>query len=495
MNILQIEDDLKGMPTDVIVRHLQNPTGLIPTYLAAGELNRREKMQVAKAEAPQETVVDEIIQKAMPMGGMPMPQAPMPQMPMPRPEEVMVSDTITETGIAGLSAPNIGNYKEGGIVGYEEGGDIDYEDFAEDLAVDAGLMSVLGGIPGFFMSPGTAEAATLYDDEEFATMVENNNLAGPAAVGAGVVANEARKKAKAKKTPKIKPTKAGLVKAGGIAALDKVKKLLTPKATPKKKPGRPKKQATPPAPQQGPLTRATAAGIKKLGQGVGPLTRGVKAAATRYPVESLLGLGALGYGANAIFGESKEEEAARLAADEAKKAAADQAELNRMEKTRLQNQAELDALQAKRDDEANRRAYLALALGGAKTMAGQSPYALTNIGEGLGTGIGGLVELDEAAATRQANVDLAEQKYMYDLYKQNIDQINKFNELKLELRGGEDAFFTQRLAAKLDDEGIDPSDMSNPRYIEIENETIIELYPSMVPKGSAIVNGQAFTGV
>ena len=53
MNILQIEDDLKGMPTDVIVQHLQNPTGLIPTYLAAGELNRREKMQVARAEAPQ----------------------------------------------------------------------------------------------------------------------------------------------------------------------------------------------------------------------------------------------------------------------------------------------------------------------------------------------------------------------------------------------------------------------------------------------------------
>jgi|TARA_R100001460_G_scaffold28050_2_gene56269 hypothetical protein len=488
MNILQIEDDLKGMPTDIIVQHLQNPTGLIPTYLAAGELNRREKMQVARAEAPQETVVDEIIQKAMPMGGMPMPQAPMPQMPMPRPEEVMVSDTITETGIAGLPAPNVGNYKEGGIVGYDNGG------IVEDLAVDAGLMSILGNIPGFFMSPGTAEAATLYDDEEFATMIENNNLAGPAAVGAGVVANEARKKAKAKKTPKIKPTKAGLIKAGGVAALDRVKKLLTPKATPKKKPGRPKKQATPPAPQKGPLTRATAAGIKKLGQGVGPATRGVKAAATRYPVESLLGLGALGYGANAIFGESDEERAIRESKEADAIAARNQAQLDKINEAAAANQARLDAAQAKRDDEAKRRAYLALALGGAKTMAGQSPYALTNIGEGVGTGVAGLVELEEAAATRQSNIDLAEQKYMYDLYKQNIDQMNEFNDLKLKLRGGEDAFFTQRLAAKLDDEGIDPSDMSNPRYIEIENETIIELYPSMVPRGGAIVDGQAFTG-
>lgn len=494
MNILQIEDDLKGMPTDVIVQHLQNPTGLIPTYLAAGELNRREKMQVARAEAPQETVVDEIIQKAMPMGGMPMPQPPMPQMPMPRPEEVMVSDTITETGIAGLPAPNVGNYKEGGIIGYQDGGDIDYEDFAEDLAVDAGLMSILGGIPGFFMSPGTAEAATLYDDEEFATMVENNNLAGPAAVGAGVVANEARKKAKAKKTPKIKPTKAGLIKAGGVAALDKVKKLLTPKATPKKKPGRPKKQATPPTPKKGPLTQGIADAAKFIGPKIGPGIRATGRGFRDNYAESLLGLGALGYGANAIFGESDEERAIRESKEADAIAARNQAQLDKISEAAAANQARLDAAQAQRDDEAKRRAYLALALGGAKTMAGQSPYALTNIGEGVGTGVAGLVELEEAAATRQANVDLAEQKYMYDLYKQNIDQMNEFNDLKLKLRGGEDAFFTQRLAAKLDDEGIDPSDMSNPRYIEIENETIIELYPSMVPRGGAIVDGQAFTG-
>ena len=125
-------------------------------------------------------------------------------------------------------------------------------------------------------------------------------------------------------------------------------------------------------------------------------------------------------------------------------------------------------------------------------MAGQSPYALTNIGEGVGTGVAGFVDLEEADAARQANITLAEQKYMYDLVKQNQDQINKFNELKLDLRSGKDLFFTQRLAAKLDDEGIDPSDMSNPDYIKIENETIIELYPSMVPKGSTMVAGQPF---
>jgi hypothetical protein len=496
MNILQIEDDLKGMPTDVIVQHLQNPTGLIPTYLAAGELNRREKMQVARAEAPQETVVDEIIQKAMPMGGMPMPQAPMPQMPMPRPEEVMVSDTITETGIAGLPAPNVGNYKEGGIIGYQDGGDIDYEDFAEDLAVDAGLMSILGGIPGFFMSPGTAEAATLYDDEEFATMVENNNLAGPAAVGAGVVANEARKKAKAKKTPKIKPTKAGLIKAGGVAALDKVKKLLTPKATPKKKPGRPKKQATPPAPQQGPLTRATVAGIKKLGQGVGPLTRGVKAAATRYPVESIAGLAGLNalFNEGVLYGESDEERATRLAADEAEKAARNQAQLDRMEKTRLQNQAELDAAQAQRDEEARRRAYLALALGGAKTMAGQSPFALTNIGEGIGTGVAGLVELDEADATRRSAKEIADDKIRQSLYEFNQERRLKIADFREKL--SENMDFRAAVDAQLEALGQDRTTIDTDTLVSIEEKVIMQFYPELGPTaGATMVAGETYAEV
>lgn len=509
-NIVQQENDLQEMSQQSLANYLNNPTGQYNPYLVAGELQRKEQYaQRQMVEAPKETVVDELVAQAMPMGGM-----PMGGMPMPRPQEAMMPDAITETGIANLPAPNIGqNYAEGGIIGYEDGGEVDYftrrdkalnqgsnydKDFAEDLAIEAGLMSIFG-LPGTFMAPSELGDATLYDDEDFAEALANqdSDMTGAAAVGAGVVANEARKKAMKKKAAKtkikpIKPTKAGLVKAGGVAALEAGKKILN-KLKPNKKTPPTSKTTTPsPAPKKGPLTRATVAGLKQIPKGVGPLTRGVKTAATRYPVESLLGLGGLGYGANAIFGETEEEEAARLAADEAKKAARDQAQLDLVENARLKNQSYLDAAQAKRDAAAKRRAYLALALGGAKTMAGQSPYALTNIGEGVGTGVAGFVDLEEADAARQANITLAEQKYMYDLVKQNQDQINKFNELKLDLRSGKDLFFTQRLAAKLDDEGIDPSDMSNPDYIKIENETIIELYPSMVPKGSTMVAGQPF---
>jgi len=207
----------------------------------------------------------------------------------------------------------------------------------------------------------------------------------------------------------------------------------------------------------------------------------------------MTGIGALGLGAYFKNQYDKsQEEAARLKEEETKKAAA---ALTKKEIDKLEEQKRADALQAKRQEEADRRAYLALALGGAKTMAGQSPYALANIGEGLGTGVASLVELEEAETARQAATDIAEQKFMNDLYKQSINQMSEFAEFKLKLRGGDDPIFTNRVLGRLQDRGIDPSDVTNPDYIAIENQTIIEMYPSMVPKGNAIVNGQAFTGV
>ena len=127
-NIIQQENDLQEMSTQSLANYLNNPTGQYNPYLVAGELQRKEAFaQRQMTEAPQGTVVDELVAKTMPMGGMPM--GGMPQMPQPRPEE-MVSESITETGIANLPAPNIGqNYAGGGIVGYEEGGEVEEKSF------------------------------------------------------------------------------------------------------------------------------------------------------------------------------------------------------------------------------------------------------------------------------------------------------------------------------------------------------------------------------
>jgi hypothetical protein len=122
MNIIQLQDDLKGLPDNALIGYVQNPTGAVPTYLALGELERRTKMREKfKQAAPTETVSEQIVQEAVPQGiGALMPTNMPPAMAAPMAPS---PEAITETGIANLPAPNVGqNYEAGGIVGYAEGG-------------------------------------------------------------------------------------------------------------------------------------------------------------------------------------------------------------------------------------------------------------------------------------------------------------------------------------------------------------------------------------
>ena len=127
MNIIQIQDRLKGVTDQALVSYVENPTGDVPTYLALGELGRREEMRKKYQAQPQstETVAEEIVSKAQGLGSI----APMGMTPKLPPQEETMSESITETGVATLPAPNIGqNYAGGGIVytdgtqGYPVGG-------------------------------------------------------------------------------------------------------------------------------------------------------------------------------------------------------------------------------------------------------------------------------------------------------------------------------------------------------------------------------------
>jgi hypothetical protein len=528
-NIIQQENDLQEMSQQSLANYLNNPTGQYNPYLVAGELQRKEQFaQRQMVEAPQETVVDELVQKTMPMGGM----------PMPRPQEAMVSDTITETGIANLPAPNIGqNYAEGGIIGYEEGGEVeDYTamEMLTEMAQEPDLVAEVGG-SALLKAAGVASPyikgaglGALFYSPELGSAEDPNFLAkmqGQQNFDKGGLVDKIPLPGFLKF---LKPLKKPIVDTYNKF---KKKKATTPPATPKKKLTKKeqdaflKKQKTPPqtalekanqfkdtrsptqkikdkakelyrstSPDKGPLTRAGIATLRGAGQGVGPLTRGAKTAATRYPVESLLGLGGLGYGLSEYFGETEEEEAARLAADAAKKAAASQAELDRMEKTRLQNQAELDAEQAKRDAAAKRRAYLALALGGAKTMAGESPFALTNIGAGLGTGVASLVELDEADAARQSAELLADAKMRQNLYEFNQERRLKLAEFRAEL--SQDMDFRAAVDAQLEALGQDRTTIDLKTLAEIEEKVVMQFYPELGPTpGATMVNGETYAEV
>ena len=128
MNIIQVQDRLKGVTDDALVGYINNPTGDVPTYLALGEVGRREDMrkeyEASQAEQPQKTVAEEMVaQLSTPTGIGALTQGMAPQMP---PEEVMsTSETISETGIAPLPTPNMPqNFERGGIVGYAPGGEV-----------------------------------------------------------------------------------------------------------------------------------------------------------------------------------------------------------------------------------------------------------------------------------------------------------------------------------------------------------------------------------
>jgi hypothetical protein len=178
LNIIQIQDRLKGMPKEAIIQYVQNPTGDVPTYLALGELQRRKTMEskynAMKPEAP--SVAEQIVQENMPMGlgSMPTQDVMPPQSGVgaPQPQPRPTPDMMASSGIGALPAGNIGqNYAGGGIVAFEEGGEVedDYglKEFGEDVAVEAALLKLLGPA-GMFLSPGEAKASTLYSDEEFA---------------------------------------------------------------------------------------------------------------------------------------------------------------------------------------------------------------------------------------------------------------------------------------------------------------------------------------
>ena len=128
MNIIQVQNRLKGVTDDALVQYINNPTGDVPTYLALGEVGRREDMrkeyEASQAEQPQKTVAEEMVaQLSTPTGIGALTQGMAPQMP---PEEVMSSsETISETGIAPLPTPNMPqNFERGGIVGYAPGGEV-----------------------------------------------------------------------------------------------------------------------------------------------------------------------------------------------------------------------------------------------------------------------------------------------------------------------------------------------------------------------------------
>ena len=102
-NLIQLEDDVKGLPDQALQQLAQTPNPQVPQFLVISEIQRRgdmrKRFEARQQQQPQGTVAQQIVnpqpqgiasmmpQQGMPQGGpMPMPQGgPMPQPPMGQP--------------------------------------------------------------------------------------------------------------------------------------------------------------------------------------------------------------------------------------------------------------------------------------------------------------------------------------------------------------------------------------------------------------------------
>ena len=127
MNIIKLQNMLRGVPDDALIGYVQNPQGEVPSYLALSELQRRKdtRAKYEAQQAPESSVAEDLGQKAMPdQGGLAM-LAGQPQMQM------------EDQGVAGLPVPDDmyqdQNFAGGGIVAFADGGTSRLGDYFSNL--------------------------------------------------------------------------------------------------------------------------------------------------------------------------------------------------------------------------------------------------------------------------------------------------------------------------------------------------------------------------
>jgi len=115
MNIIKLQNMLRGVPDDALINYVQNPQGEVPSYLALSELQRRKdtRAKYQAEQAPESSVAEDITQQAQPQGiaAMPPQQAP-----------------VADQGVAGLPIPDQmfsgQGMAAGGIVAFDDGGQV-----------------------------------------------------------------------------------------------------------------------------------------------------------------------------------------------------------------------------------------------------------------------------------------------------------------------------------------------------------------------------------
>jgi hypothetical protein len=137
MNLIQIQENLKDLPTPVIMSYANGQNPEVPPYMALGELNRRKMSEQRKAEPPTQSVKEKLESEAVgtpqgmpqgPQGIAQLPGAQMPQgMPQGAPQAMPQAAPQAAPGMAGGGLAELPvrddmfNYAPGGIVAFAGG--------------------------------------------------------------------------------------------------------------------------------------------------------------------------------------------------------------------------------------------------------------------------------------------------------------------------------------------------------------------------------------
>lgn len=139
MNLIQIQDELKGFPLQTIMSYANGSNPEVPPYMALGELNRRKMSEQRKAEPPTQSVKEKLesqfrapqmppqMPQGMPQGAQQMPQGiaqlPGAQMPQGMPQGApQAPPAIASGGLAELPVrDDMFHYAPGGIVAFAAG--------------------------------------------------------------------------------------------------------------------------------------------------------------------------------------------------------------------------------------------------------------------------------------------------------------------------------------------------------------------------------------
>lgn len=134
-NIVKLQDDLKGIPLKNLIMYVQNPNGQVPSYLALAEIKRRKDMEqraAAEQNAPTHlSVAEELTAPRQNIG----PQFDTPQSMMAtqkQPQQGLAAippQEMAQGGIADLDPGNMyddKNYAGGGIVAFDDGGEVQH---------------------------------------------------------------------------------------------------------------------------------------------------------------------------------------------------------------------------------------------------------------------------------------------------------------------------------------------------------------------------------